>query len=138
MRDFLIRLFKNLIKIFSGRNLLWHFLAIVLTYALVMSGFDWIFFNQVANSTGWTYFFPALMLGSLLPILVPAVLFSIWFFTKNRRMLILGAVEAQAAILGSGVSSFCKALTGRIQPPGDFHGAMTNVSRLIDNSQAFQ
>ena len=138
MRDFLKQLFRNFLQIFSGWNLLGHFLAIAFTSVIVMSGFDWLFFTWVASSAERVYFFPALMLGSFLPILVPLVFFVIWFFTKNRAMLILGAAEAQAAILGSAVSSFYKSLTGRIQPPGHFQSAPLDVSQLIDSSHNFQ
>jgi hypothetical protein len=41
MPELLHRLPRNVITIFSGRNLLYHALAIVLTIVIVMSGFDW-------------------------------------------------------------------------------------------------
>lgn len=138
MRDFLNRLSENLVKIFVGRNFFWHLLAIVLTYAIVMAGFDWNFFTQVADSDTLTYFFPALMLGTFLPVLVPVSFFLIWVFAKNRRALMLGMAEAQAVILGVVVSSSYKVFTGRIQPSSHFQSGPLDVSRLIDSSHAFQ
>lgn len=138
MHDFLEQLLKNLVKVFAGRNFFWHLLAIVLTYAIVIGGFDWIFFTRVADSAAPAYFFPALMLGTFLPVLVPVSFFLIWVFGKNRRALMLGMAEAQAVILGVVVSSGYKAFTGRLQPPSHFQSGSLDVSRLIDNSHSFQ
>ena len=41
MPELFYRLPRNAIAIFSGRNLVWHALAIGLTIAIVMSGGDW-------------------------------------------------------------------------------------------------
>jgi hypothetical protein len=39
------RLPRNVIAIFTGRNLLWHAAAIALTIAIVTSGGDWAYYR---------------------------------------------------------------------------------------------
>jgi hypothetical protein len=45
MPELFFRLPQNVRAIFSGRNLLWHALAILLTFLIVLSGFDWTYFR---------------------------------------------------------------------------------------------
>jgi hypothetical protein len=45
MPELFHRLSRNVFAIFSGRNLLWHALAILLTIVIVTSGFDWTYFR---------------------------------------------------------------------------------------------
>ena len=138
MRNFFLKLSKNLARVFSLRNWRWHLLAILLTLILVETGFDWRFFIFVSNVPWRNVFFPALILGSFLPIFLPLGLFLIYFFNRNKKILVIGLAEAQAAILGSFVSSLYKAFTGRIQPPGYFRSSAVDISALVDNSHAFQ
>ncbi len=138
MRDFFSQLLKKLVQIFSGRNLRWHFLAIVLTFIIVETGFDWKFFVFVSGVSWRSAFFPALAIGGLLPIILPLVLLLGAYLTKNKRTLTLGIVEAQAVILGSFVSSLYKTFTGRLQPPVHFHSVATKIAGFADNSHAFQ
>lgn len=91
-------------------------LAVVLTYIIVMTGFDWLYFTSVRNTTLNTIFFPALPGGFLLPILVPLILIIISIVTKKRKPLLFGLAFAQAAFLGWLISSLYKAFTGRVQP----------------------
>ncbi len=44
MPELLHRLPRNALASFTGRNLLWHALAIGLTIAIVMSGLDWSYY----------------------------------------------------------------------------------------------
>ncbi len=44
MPELLHRLPRNVLAIFTGRNLLWHAVAIGLTFAIVMSGLDWSYY----------------------------------------------------------------------------------------------
>ena len=46
MPGFLYQLPKNIARCFKGYNLLWHFLAIVLTCIIVISDFDWYWFSE--------------------------------------------------------------------------------------------
>lgn len=138
MRDFFYQLFRNIIRIFSGYNLLWHFLAIALTFLIVVSGFDWKFFTFIITVPWRGDFFLTLMLGSELPILLPLVLIFIGLIMKNKKSLSIGLAVAQAAILGALISGFYKALTGRIQPPGHSHSTVISSSNLVDISHQFQ
>jgi membrane-associated phospholipid phosphatase len=137
MKAFLNQIFKNVLEIFSTRNLLWHLLAIVLTYILVFSGFDWKFFTFVAAASWRTDFYPALMLGSILPVLLPLVLMLVGLIAKNKKSLKSGLAVAQAAFLGLVISSLYKAFTGRIQPPGHLYTLFVNIGDLKDTSHQF-
>jgi membrane-associated phospholipid phosphatase len=138
MRNFFHQILANVRKIFSGYNLLWHLAAIALTYAIVISGFDWKFFIYAVSVPWRADFYPALELGSTLPILLPLGLLVFGFLRKNRQALTTGLAVAQAAFLGLAISSFYKAFTGRIQPPGHSHTGIIDVSTLVDISHQFQ
>lgn len=138
MKNFFIETGRNFLEVFRGRNLGWHALAIVLTWGLVVSGFDWGFFLFAVSSSWRVVFFPALFLGTLLPVLFPLTLLLWGWKTKRDALVRTGALVAQAALLGSLVSSLYKTFTGRIQPPvhGLFGG--TDVAQLADTSRLFQ
>jgi membrane-associated phospholipid phosphatase len=133
MPGFLYQLPKNIIRCFKGYNLLWHFLAIVLTYVLVTSGFDWTYFISSQKPVLRTLFFPAIRLGMLLPIVVPLILLAAGVSRKNIKLKKTAFALGQAAILGLAISSFYKAFTGRIPPP-HFHGP----GALVDISHGFR
>lgn len=138
MRNFFLQMFENVKKIFSGHNLLLHFLAIFLTYVIVVSGFDWKFFTYVITVSWRANFSPALQLGSSLPIFFPLVLVLLGLIVKNRKSLNVGMAVAQAAFLGLVISGVCKAFTGRIQPPGHSHTSILDASNMVDISHQFQ
>lgn len=69
MPELFHRLPRNVITVFSGRNLLWHVLAIVLTMAVVMSGGDWSYFQLARRTEVVRFARPAIVLGSMVPIL---------------------------------------------------------------------
>jgi membrane-associated phospholipid phosphatase len=138
MKKIFSRLFKNLISIFSGSNLLWHLLAIVLTFAVVETGFDWKFFVYISGVSWRRYFFPALMFGSALPLLLPLGFLVASLISKNKKALKIGFAETQAVILGLFIAGFYKAFTGRVQPPGHFHPGAFDAGKLTDISHQFQ
>ena len=130
MKFFLSAFPGNFIKIFSPRNLPWHLLAIFLTYVIVMTGFDWEYFLVARTYSFTTLFFPALVLGGLLPFLVPLTFI---FFSRRRKSVkfeTLGWALLHAAILGSVISSLYKAFTGRIQP--DLHNLALDISHSFN------
>jgi membrane-associated phospholipid phosphatase len=47
MKGFFTKLPTNIIHVFSPRNLGWHLLAIVLTFIIVSTGFDWLYYINV-------------------------------------------------------------------------------------------
>jgi membrane-associated phospholipid phosphatase len=133
MLGFLYQLPRNIIRCFKGYNLLWHFLAIVLTYVIVTSGFDWYYFISTKQPALRTFLFPAVRLGMILPIVVPLIVLAIGVLRKNLKIKNTAFALGQAAILALAISSFYKAFTGRIPPPHFFgHGA------LVDTSHGFR
>ncbi|QQS61478.1 MAG: phosphatase PAP2 family protein [Candidatus Moraniibacteriota bacterium] len=137
MRNFFDQMFKNVWNIFSGYNLPWHFLAIILTYILVVFGFDWKIFTHVVTTFWRGYFYIALVLGTIAPFLFPLILILMGVFLKKVKILTVGLAVLQAAILGSIISSFYKVFTGRVQPPAHIHNSLIDIGNLVDNSNQF-
>src|ERR1700722_4379951 len=128
---------RNVIAIFTGRNLLWHALAIVLTIVIVMSGFDWTYYLSTRGDLFFWLARPAIVLGTFLPVLVTLIILIIGEVGKNRRTITTAWALGQAAILGYFISCFYKAFTGRIPPPfRDFR--ISNGPSLMDTSHGFQ
>lgn len=129
MKHFLKTLEKNFAHVFSGTNALWHLLAIFVTYVLVESGFDWLYFTSMRGSTLNTIFFPAVVLGFFAPIIIPIVLVIAGSFRRRKTMYVTGWALVQAGALAWIISSVYKVFTGRIQP---------NLHNLIaDGSHGF-
>ncbi|HTK60197.1 MAG TPA: phosphatase PAP2 family protein [Candidatus Baltobacteraceae bacterium] len=114
MRIFFYRLLKNLYACFSG-HLLSHAWAIALTYIAVTSGFDWWWYES-AQGIPRTFLYPAMLLGSLLPIVLPFVLLAIGEIRKDARVKLAAGALGQSAFLGWLISSAYKAVTGRAHP----------------------
>ena len=133
MPGFLYQLPKNIIRCFKGYNLLWHFLAIVLTYVILTSDFDWYYFISSQRSMLHVLFAPAIELGMILPIVVPLILLATGVLRKDFKIKKTAFALGQAALLGLVISAFYKAFTGRIPPPHFLgHGA------LVDTSHGFR
>ncbi len=129
MQHFFRSLLPNLIACFSGRNLLWHGVAILGTFVIVMSGFDWWYF-VTAQSLPIQFLFSSAVIGGLVPMFLPLGLIVWGLIRKNKTREIVGWALLQATILGSLISSTYKAFTGRIQP--------NLANTLIDSSHGFQ
>ncbi|MBU0998862.1 phosphatase PAP2 family protein [Patescibacteria group bacterium] len=108
---------KNIVDFFKGHNLLYHLAAIASTYIIVVSGFDWKYFQFFADSRLSFVLFSAALIGGLFPILVPIVILGYGKIRKNIKLLNTGFALGQAVILGYLVSTFYKIFTGRIAPP---------------------
>ena len=106
---------------------------IVITYTLVISGFEWWYFTASRNPLLHTLAIPAIILGGILPIILPLILFILGTLRKNKNIIVAGWALAQAALIGSLISSTYKAFTGRI-PPMNF----AEPGTLIDISRQFQ
>jgi len=104
-------------KCFAGYNLLWHFLTIVLTYFIVTSGFDWLYFESSRSSLLRSILFPAVRLGSRVPIIVPPALYVIGKLGRNLKVINTTYALGQSVLIGLLVASFYKAFTGRVHPP---------------------
>jgi len=139
MPELLHRLPRNLLAIFTGRNLLWHALAIGLTLAIVMSGLDWSYYRATRGSAIQSLVRPAIVLGTFMPVLGTLLLLMVGEVRKNRRLITTAWALGQAALLGYLISCGYKAFTGRRPPP--FHGfrmSAMNEGSLMDSSHGFQ
>jgi hypothetical protein len=128
MKQFLVTVPRNLIGCFKGRRIVWHIVAILLTFILVTSGFDWRYFLATRNPTLRSWMFHAVGIGGLLPIALPLILFAFGIIARNARTILTGWAVGQAALLGSLVSSAYKAVTGRAHPS---HGVGTDISHVF-------
>lgn len=127
MKNLFYKLPQHFLKCFQGYNLLWHLLAILLTYIFVATGFDWFYFSKIGIKIPMVFLTPAFMVGGLLPIILPIILFISGKLRKNSEKILAGLALGQAAILGSVISSLYKTFTGRIQP--DFANPTIDISR---------
>lgn len=132
MPSFLTTLPKNTLKCFRGYNLLWHLLAVILTYVSVTSGFDWLYLKSTRSPLLQSLLFPAVRLGSRMPILAPLVLCLFGKVSKNLKAAGTAKALAQAVIIGLVICSFYKALTGRVHPP------RLLTQHVIDTSREFR
>lgn len=139
MPELFHKLPTNVITIFSGRNLLAHAAAIGLTICLVHFGLDWAYYRETRAGVFAQIALPAIMLGSVVPVLgTVAILMSGWI-CKHRLLLNTGWGMGQAAILGYLISISYKAWTGRIPPPfRGFKMSAANANSLTDTSHGFQ
>jgi membrane-associated phospholipid phosphatase len=132
------RLPQNALKIFSGRNLLWHALAILLTVAIVESGGDWSYYLATRGEMFQRLARPAIIIGTFLPLFLPLAFVLAGEAAKNRRLTTIGWAVGQAALLGYLLASAYKAFTGRIHPPWHWRGDGLPASGLADSSHGFQ
>ena len=133
MRPLFYKFWKNITDCLKGRNLLYHVLAIVLTYFIVVSDFDWKYFQFFTGSLLSDILFSAAIVGILLPFLVPIFLLISGKIRKSFKTLKTGFALGQAAIVGYLISTFYKVFTGRFAPP------LNHLSnKLIDTSKIFQ
>ncbi|MGD0744297.1 MAG: phosphatase PAP2 family protein [Verrucomicrobiota bacterium] len=116
MKQFLATLPRNVIACFTGRRLVWHLVAILLTISLVMSGCDWRWFLATRNSALRSWMWPAVIIGGLLPIYLPLLLLAIGYVARNARTILTGWAVGQAELLGALIVVAYKAFTGRAQP----------------------
>jgi membrane-associated phospholipid phosphatase len=126
MKYFFSSIPKNILKCFTGRNWLWHIAAMALTFILVATNTDWHYFIFMHSLKIRYLFFPALILGGLLPMLAPLDLVVSGSIQNKQKQAAIGWALGQAALIGSLVSSFYKAFTGRIQP--NVHDIVHNIS----------
>jgi membrane-associated phospholipid phosphatase len=129
MKYFIATLPKNIFNSFRGKNFYWHLLAWFLTAVIVVSGFDWYYFTITRNFYFESFFFPAIIIGAALPIFgLPLMLLFGWL-RKSEPTKMLAWTLGQAAVIGWLVSSFYKALTGRIPPP---HTILVDISNQFN------
>ena len=101
MKQFLSTLPRNLLDCFKGRMIIWHIIAIILTFILVTSGFDWLYFASTRNPILRSWMFPAVAIGGLLPIALPLVLLAIGSISRSARTTLAGWAVGQAELIGA-------------------------------------
>lgn len=104
-------------------------LACVLTYIIVISGFDWSYFTYVQASPLHIYLSPAVGIGSLVPMFGIPILYVVAKLTKRKALLVTMWALTQAIALGWAISSTYKAFTGRVQPPRGIIDPLLDASR---------
>jgi len=129
MRQFFFSLPLNIIGSFKGSKLIWHAVAIILTFVLVWSDFDWVYFRTTRNHELLLSMWPAVVIGQLVPLTVPLYLLLIGYLIPNAVATRTGWATGQAALLGWFIASVYKAFTGRYHPPHDLS---------VDTSQIFR
>lgn len=132
MRGFLHDILKNIKNIFWGSNLLWHLLAIALTYILVISGFDWLYFQATRSAALQTFFWPAVLAGASIPLFGIIIFYIISAAGKNAKLINTALALGQAALFGLLTSDFYKVFTGRPGPPDIFGNRA-----IVDTSHIF-
>jgi len=133
MRGLFHEIFKNISKIFSGRNLAWYFLAIALTYVLVAAGFDWRYFELTRSPQLQNFLWPAVEIGAFVPMFGILLLLAASWLAGKRRLIFAAFALGQSAALGWLVSELFKFFTGRPGPPHEIGG---NIA--VDTSHIFR
>lgn len=128
MKLFLSTLSRNIIGCFKSRMLIWHLSAIALTFALVLSGFDWQYFLWTRSPILRSWMFPAVPIGGLLPIALPLMLLVLGSVTRSAQTRLSAWAISQAEVIGAIVAAGYKALTGRAHPA---HGVGADLSHVF-------
>lgn len=128
MKRFISTIAPNLICCFADRRIIWHVLAIVLTFALVWSGFDWRYYQWTRSPQIHAWMFPAVPIGGLLPIALPLALFAIGVLPGAGRVRQAAWAISQAEIIGGIIAAGYKALTGRAHPT---HGGTEDLTHVF-------
>ena len=93
-------------------------IAIVGTYGIVHSGFDWSWNRNAYNNKAIVYSgMPSVAIGGLVPMIIPAGIYLYGRKHENTKLQITGLAMVQAAVLAVGITTSIKAFTGR-KPPG--------------------
>ena len=90
MKRFLVTVPRSLIGCFTGWKLVWHVIAIALTFILVMSGFDWSYYLATRDPALRLWMWPAVHIGGLLPLTLPLALFVVGIIARNARTISTG------------------------------------------------
>jgi hypothetical protein len=128
MRKSFSTLPRNIIGCFKGPMILWHVFAIILTFVLVTSGFDWLYFRSTRNPVLHSWMFPAAPIGGLVPIILPLVLLAIGRITGNAKVSLAGWAVGQTELIGALVAAAYKAITGRAHPA---HGVGADINHVF-------
>lgn len=115
-KQFFSSLPRNFIGCFRGRMIVWHLVAILLTFVLVNSGFDWLYFRSTRSHALGSVMFPGVIIGQFIPLLLPLALLLIGGISEKATATRTAWALVQAAFLGWFISCCYKAFTGRVHP----------------------
>ena len=73
--------------------------------------------------------FPSAPIGGLVPLALPLILILSGYITSRAQISLTGWAIGQAELIGSLISSACKAFTGRVHPA--MHDAGTDISHVF-------
>src|SRR5258708_5039235 len=121
---------RNIVACFRGRMILWHLAAIMLTFILVASGFDWRYFLSTRDPNLRSWMFPAVPIGGLLPIGLPLMLLAVGSMTKSAETSLAGWAIGQAELIGALVAAAYKAITGRAHPSHEVGADLSHIFRF--------
>ncbi|MGO8927132.1 MAG: phosphatase PAP2 family protein [Limisphaerales bacterium] len=116
MNQFLSTFPRNLLDCFKGRMILWHIIAILLTFTLVTSGFDGLYFASTRNPILRSWMFPAALIGGLLPLALPLLCLTTGSISRSSKTVLAAWAVGQAELIGALVAAAYKAITGRAHP----------------------
>jgi membrane-associated phospholipid phosphatase len=119
---------RNIIGCFKARMILWHLIAIILTFTLVASGMDWRYFLSTRAPILRSLMFPAVVIGGLLPIALPLVLLVLGALVGSARTRLAGWAVGQSELIGALIAATYKAITGRAHPS---HGVSADLSHVF-------
>ncbi len=125
------KLWSDILSSFKGLNILWHLATIVLTYLFVVTDFDWYYFEHTRNLVLISFLFPATIIGFLVPVFAPLILFIIGKTKRNLKTLNTAYALVQSASIAWLISSAYKALTGRAHPALFQMSGLTDISRVF-------
>lgn len=128
LRLFFSTLPRNIIECFKGRMLIWHLVAILLTVAIVLSGFDWQYFLWTRSPILRSWLWPAVGIGGLLPIVLPATLMVLGGITRSAPTRVVAWAIAQAEVIAGIIAAGYKAITGRAHPT---HGVGVDLTHVF-------
>ena len=128
VKQFLSTLPRNIIGCFKGRMIAWHVFAIVLTFILVITGFDWLYFPSTRNPMLRSWMFPAVPIGGLVPIALPLILLIIGSVRGSAQTTLTGWAVGQAELIGALIAAANKSITGRVHPP---HSVGADISHIF-------
>jgi membrane-associated phospholipid phosphatase len=131
-KSFIRKLPENVAASFKNNNWVWHLVMIGLTYLLVVSDFDWWYFESTRSVIIRDIALPAAPIGFLLPISIPFIIYFIGKKEGDRRMMNAASATAQAGMIAALLTAVYKAFTGRLQPQLVAHPPIT-----VDISNAF-
>jgi membrane-associated phospholipid phosphatase len=128
MKQFLSTLPRNLLDCFKGRMIILHIVAIILTFILVTSGFNWLYFASTRNPILRSWMFPAAPIGGFVPIALPLILLAIGSIGRRTTLTLAAWAVGQAEFIGALVAAAYKAITGRVHPS---HGVGADISHIF-------